>query len=114
MKIRSIWDLVKYVLNVMKLSGEIEMKRKDIVREIKKYEKQVKTGGINASNMAMNILSVLEFMLNKWDNTDDYDEETDFKGAYDNAVDEITEAEKDRHKLFNSRKEFEIEKVMLT
>ena len=69
------------------------MNRKRILAEIFKAEKNAQNSNPNISNFAMNRLSVLKLMLNRWDYTDFYDDETDFNSAYENMVDEIIESE---------------------
>jgi len=76
------------------------MKRKEITDRIEKFTKIAESTDGNSHNLAMNILSVLEYMLKKFDNPDsvngrgDYDEETDYYTAYRNAIQELSEANK--------------------
>lgn len=74
---------------------------KKLGNEIGIYELMSKSPRNNISNHAFNILSVLKFMqlrLN-W-----YDNETDFNMAYNEAVQEMIEAEEEKFKTLEPKK----------
>ena len=68
------------------------MNRQQIVKEINEAKADL-TKGSNAHNMAQNRLEVLTILLWRWDNTNWYDKESDFKSACTNIVEELIELE---------------------
>lgn len=81
------------------------MNRKQILDAIKEAEEDLKKGGPNTTNMALNRLEVLKILLWRWDNTNFYDEESDFEAACDNIVDELIELEEERIRQLKKLKE---------
>lgn len=70
------------------------MKREDITDQIEICEKIIEgNDDCNIVNMKMNELTVWEAVLNRYDTSDDFDEESDLDSAYDNTREMIIEAE---------------------
>jgi len=74
------------------------MEKYEITVRIRRFrEIAEKTEDSNIFNTCMNRLSVLEIMLDRWESDEVthtgewYDEETDFRSAYENTVDEMIE-----------------------
>ena len=68
------------------------MKVEEITVRIRRFKEIAKsTSDANIYNTCMNRLSVLEVMLNRFLYHDWYDEESDYRTAYVNTVEEMVE-----------------------
>lgn len=68
------------------------MYRTCITWRIENTQRELRHASGDAHNILMNRMMVLKFMRHKFDNGE-YDRKTDFNSAWDNAVDELREAD---------------------